>query len=237
MDQQSLQALLLELRGLDEVAPPAQSTAGSEDSEDSKHGTIAETSTKQNDNVASTSTSDYTAWYEDYVKTTNPAAVSAPVTAAPPVASPPPSASQAPQQDIRKLTYAQALPIISRLASDEVFLEALQELKSNQETFELSLLDERNRAKAELERQLKKAREAAAISGTQYERISKLLNATMTKFDKAALTRWDNLMRDQQARLEQLGVPCFYVLKNPDPVAQERQRRVMETLTTLLSEV
>lgn len=37
--------------------------------------------------------------------------------------------------------------------------------------------------------------------------------------------------------LYQLGVPCFYVLKNADPVAQERQRRVIETLNTLLSDV
>lgn len=64
------------------------------------------------------------------------------------------------------------------------------------------------------------------------------------------------MARDQQAKLEKvrqavlpmrflrnaefyatkLGVPCFYVLKGPDPVAQERQRKVMETLVTLLDE-
>jgi len=34
----------------------------------------------------------------------------------------------------------------------------------------------------------------------------------------------------------QLGVPCFYVLKNPDTVASERQRKVMEILITLLND-
>lgn len=45
----------------------------------------------------------------------------------------------------------------------------LEQLKATQETFELSLLDERNRAKADLEKQLRRAREAAVASGTQYE--------------------------------------------------------------------
>lgn len=45
----------------------------------------------------------------------------------------------------------------------------LEQLKASQETFELSLLDERNRAKADLEKRLRKAREAAVASGTQYE--------------------------------------------------------------------
>lgn len=85
------------------------------------------------------------------------------------------------------------------------------------------------------------------------------MSSTLTKFDKAALERWDNTAREQQARLEQvcqrqramyhgysvlmsvdalhalqLGVPCFYVLKTPDAVAQERQRKVMEMLNQLL---
>lgn len=37
------------------------------------------------------------------------------------------------------------------------------------------------------------------------QRITKLLNATLLKFDKGALARWDNLLRDQQAKLEQVG--------------------------------
>lgn len=37
------------------------------------------------------------------------------------------------------------------------------------------------------------------------QRIAKLLSATMAKFDKGALVRWDALMRDQQAKLEQVS--------------------------------
>jgi len=140
--------------------------------------------------------------------------------------------------DIRKYTFAQALPVVSKLSEDPSFIEQLQQIKSDQEAFELSILDERNKAKAELEKQLKQAQDKAKHSGMNYEvdRILKLLNSANTKFDKQALVRWDTLAKDQQARLEKLGVPCFYVLKNPDAIASERQRKVMEILTTLLSD-
>ncbi|CAD6569964.1 MAG: hypothetical protein CYPHOPRED_003675 [Cyphobasidiales sp. Tagirdzhanova-0007] len=123
--------------------------------------------------------------------------------------------------DIRKFTFAQALP-----------------LKSEQELFELSILDERNKAKSDLEKQLKRAQDAAVESGVTYEvvRITKLLNIATSKFDKQALAKWDIVASQQQAKLEQLSVPCFYVLKGPEPLAQERQRRVMEMLTTLLND-
>lgn len=187
MDQQSLQALLQELRGFDE-APPAPAQA------------LLDTNTSE----AVSGASDYTAWYEDYVKSAD---VSSSTATAATVASDfssngtsvQPPTTTTPRDapvDLRKLTYAQALPIISALARDETFLDALQDvrsdcgplimlpdsviaeircacpllqLKSTQETFELSLLDERNQAKHDLEKQLKKARESATVSGVQYE--------------------------------------------------------------------
>lgn len=113
MDQKSLQALLQELQGLDELPSAAADKPG--------------------DGVLEEAASDYTAWYEDYVKS---ASVPAPVLA--PAVPQPDSAATAPPQagsvlqntptDLRKLTYAQALPIITKLARDEPFLDALQDV-------------------------------------------------------------------------------------------------------------
>jgi len=43
------------------------------------------------------------------------------------------------------------------------------QIKSDQEAFELSVLDERNKAKADLEKQLKQAQDKAKHSGMNYE--------------------------------------------------------------------
>lgn len=114
MDQKSLQALLQELQGLDEVSPPtgtADSSAG-----------------------ATEQTSDYSAWYEDYVKSTPAAAGPAESASLElPATASPPNQVVAPQDnpvDLRKLTYAQALPVLSKLARDESFLDALQEVNT-----------------------------------------------------------------------------------------------------------
>lgn len=135
MDQSSLQALLLELRGLDEAAPKAEEDAAT-------HDRPSEAKNHAGDGAGAVdSASDYTAWYEDYVKATAPTAVTPSVAPAEvathainsqeehilPSQHPHHHHTQIPQ-DLRKLTYAQALPIISRLAADEAFLEALQEV-------------------------------------------------------------------------------------------------------------
>jgi hypothetical protein len=112
MDQKSLQALLQELQGLDELPKEAANPAAEE-------------------------ASDYTAWYEDYVRSKSAPALpdanpeqlaSATTTAAPAEAQVSNAPQDIPPTDLRKLTYAQALPIISRLARDESFLDALQEV-------------------------------------------------------------------------------------------------------------
>jgi len=145
---------------------------------------------------------------------------------------------EAQHRDLRKLTFAQALPVISQLSADSDFIRALQEIKSDQESLELSLIDERNRQKSQFDKQLKAAQEAAVTTGTPYEldRVNKLMTSALHKFDKLALIRWDKMGLEQQVRLEQLGVPCFFPLTNPDPVAKQRQKRVMEVLVQLLED-
>jgi hypothetical protein len=46
---------------------------------------------------------------------------------------------------------------------------SLYQIKTAQEAFELSIVDERNRAKSDLEKQLKRAQDAAEASGVSYE--------------------------------------------------------------------
>lgn len=118
MDQKSLQALLQELQGLDELPKDAADPVEEP--------------------------SDYTAWYEDYVKSTTTSTLSdtqpersTSATSAIAAASDQGQAqvSNAPQDapptDLRKLTYAQALPVISRLTRDESFLDALQKVSAH----------------------------------------------------------------------------------------------------------
>ena len=45
----------------------------------------------------------------------------------------------------------------------------LAQIKAGQEAFELGIVDERNRAKGDLEKQLKRAQDAAEASGVSYE--------------------------------------------------------------------
>lgn len=107
-------------------------------------------------------------------------------------------------------------------------LTSQKQLKSQQELLELNIVDERNRAKADLEKQLKAAKQSADAAGRKYDyevdvsqmtrqlrrnfvsslqflqRLSKLLASTINKFDKAALVRWDEAAKEQQAKLEQV---------------------------------
>lgn len=43
---------------------------------------------------------------------------------------------------------------------------------------------------------------ASPLRRSTSQRITKLLNSTLARFDKEALVKWDALARDQQARLE-----------------------------------
>lgn len=117
-----MQALLQELRGLDSP-PPADEEAA---------GRVPFARNKSAEDAGAVS--DYAAWYEDYVKAQSTSSATEKVpresikqVATSPAAQPGPASDEA--RDPRKLTYAQALPIISKLAADNAFLEALQEVR------------------------------------------------------------------------------------------------------------
>jgi hypothetical protein len=85
--------------------------------------------------------SDYSSWYQqdfgyhDEPASAQTAAVSSTATHQQDGFTPP--SALATGHDLRKLTYAQALPVLSRLAADDTFIEALQEVRPRSDSYML----------------------------------------------------------------------------------------------------
>ncbi|KDN40880.1 hypothetical protein K437DRAFT_227106, partial [Tilletiaria anomala UBC 951] len=122
-------------------------------------------------------------------------------------------------KDLRNLTFAQALPTLTRLAQDETFLAALLQLKRDQDALEDELLAGRLK-----------------LTGERGEHLrgpgSALVQANAAAYDRKILKRWDELRSSQQKHLQELGVPCFFCSTHKADIA--RQERVMQLLGGLL---
>jgi signal transduction histidine kinase len=57
-------------------------------------------------------------------------------------------------RDIKTLSFPEALPLLTNLAQDQKFLNAIGEMKVSQEQLELRMKDERNRIARELKHEL-----------------------------------------------------------------------------------
>lgn len=86
--------------------------------------------------------------------------------------------------------FAQSLQILSDLAQQQEFLDALGDLHRQQIDEELRLKDARN------------------YLVEQSKRANSSVNE-LREFDKTALKRWEKLKGEQQARLDGLGCPKF----------------------------
>ena len=138
--------------------------------------------------------------------------VPAPASAPAPAATTDPRRRAEAAKDLRHLTFLEALPLLTALASDAAFLASLRDLKHQQDTLERALAKDYSRA-------------FANRSHRAHDETAWLVSA---------LAKWDAARKDQQKRLQHMGTPCFFVSDDKDVLA--RQNRVMAVLENMLEE-
>ncbi|KAK4046578.1 hypothetical protein OIV83_005948 [Microbotryomycetes sp. JL201] len=116
-------------------------------------------------------------------------------------------------RDLTQLSYAEAVPIVQSLCMDDSLVENVRRMVKSQHELEQTLADERTALKKEL-----------VTKGTSAPGI----NSKLRLWDKSALSKWQKRYSEQQAALQQLGVPTFHRTK--DPVILRKQARVLNVL-------
>ncbi|KAI9507170.1 hypothetical protein F5148DRAFT_148875 [Russula earlei] len=117
-----------------------------------------------------------------------------------------------PQQDIRTLSFQQALPHISRLMEDSHVTESLTQLWEEREDIrrghEEKVTVAKNKAKMI----------GVGLSKQEAQLMSDAFRSELRKFDtERVLPAWDGLIRSQQARFEALKIPTMYVTNDAGP--------------------
>ncbi|TFK56032.1 hypothetical protein OE88DRAFT_1641774 [Heliocybe sulcata] len=140
--------------------------------------------------------------------------------------------SSARKQDVRWLSFQQALPHIAQLSDDLSFSSTIAQIwkmKEEQVALETQLHEERKAILRKHEEKVKVARTKGYIVGglsrheadwqsLEYgdahtsQMMSDAFRKELRKFDfERALTAWDGLVTKQQAALEGLGVPGMFI--------------------------
>lgn len=162
----------------------------------------------------------------------NPFSSSNPVLSAPaPAPSPPKStplasaastvsaAEKSSTRDLSDLTFAESLPILSRLSTDKSLLRRLRTLRTQQHDLEKRLFKEYSLF--------------AATKDKQYPN-PKLRREEDEKRRKNVLAEWERCLARQQGELVKAGVPGFKEAKGKREV--EKQRKVLAVLVEMLDE-
>jgi len=151
---------------------------------------------------------------------------------------PPPPATSAPYvltEDVRSLTFQQALPRLAQLSDDPAVVSTIQKLKQEQDRLERELWAERTAIRAKYEEKVKVAKVKATLIGAtglskhEADMLIQAYERELARFDRErALPAWDGLVTNQQAALTQLRVPTMF----PTAVKgdRERQQRVIQVL-------
>ncbi|OAV96577.1 hypothetical protein PTTG_26344 [Puccinia triticina 1-1 BBBD Race 1] len=124
--------------------------------------------------------------------------------------------SQPPTEAAAQPTFAQALPALQKIIQRPGLLDKIQQIKEDQDQFELRAIDQRNQIQAELDRTIKKlSKTSPADSSNRVKheaQIEKLKAETKSKLgvlDRSLLSRWDQLKLSQLLALKNLNVPTF----------------------------
>ncbi|KAA1466046.1 hypothetical protein DENSPDRAFT_876203 [Dentipellis sp. KUC8613] len=145
-----------------------------------------------------------------------------------------PTPSSARKQDLRSLSFQQALPHLVKLAEDPSFVEAVTKMKQDQERLEQRLWEERESLKKTHEEKVKLAKTKASLIGAsltkhEAEMLSDSFRRELKKFDiERAIPAWDGLVGKQQTALEALGVPSMFPTSSK--AEREKQQRVMQVV-------
>jgi len=120
-----------------------------------------------------------------------------------------------PARALHDLPFNEAVERIEALLRNPTMVQALQQLQAEQDALENEL-----------------ERERRALIGMHGERLRGSSGARTQAFYAHwtwdALRRWDTHMHDQQRRLEEMGVPCFF--ETNDPETLQRQQRLLPML-------
>ncbi|KAG7445956.1 uncharacterized protein BT62DRAFT_1006136 [Guyanagaster necrorhizus] len=148
------------------------------------------------------------------------------------------SAFSSPAEDTRSFTFQQALPRIVQLSQDSKFIEKIAQIKKEQDVLERQLWEERGHIQSKYDEKVKNARTRANVIGSDISKheADMLCDAhrkELLRFDtQRALPLWDNLVREQQERLGQAGVPAMYATAMG--ADRERQQRIIQVLEGLI---
>ncbi|KAJ6538954.1 hypothetical protein B0H19DRAFT_1176364 [Mycena capillaripes] len=155
-----------------------------------------------------------------------------------PAPSPSGSASYAITEDIRSLTFQQALPRLAQLSDDPAVVSMMAKLKQEQDKLERELWQERTAIRTKYEEKVKVAKVKATLIGTglskhEGDMLVQAYERELRRFDsERVLPAWDGLVTSQQAALAQLKIPTIY----PTTVKadRERQQRVIQVLEGIM---
>ncbi|KAI6122835.1 hypothetical protein EV401DRAFT_2069910 [Pisolithus croceorrhizus] len=140
-----------------------------------------------------------------------------------------------PEEDVRFITFQQALPHLSQLASNSKFIAAVGRLRGEQKELEQKLWEERSAIRRKHEEKVKVARTKASMTGAELSKhevdvrfasgplsvvpriyspgqmLNDAFRREVQKFDaERVLIAWDALIEKQQVALETLGVPAMF---------------------------
>ncbi|KAJ7283372.1 hypothetical protein C8J57DRAFT_1432524 [Mycena rebaudengoi] len=156
-------------------------------------------------------------------------------------ASEPPAQAPAPgpaprifSEDVRSLTFQQALPRIAELSENSDVASTIEKLRKEQNEVERQLNQERQDIRTKYEEKVKVAKTKATMIGTglskhEAEMLSQAYEKELKRFDaERVLPAWDGLVTKQQTALARLQIPTMF----PTTVKadRERQQRVIQVL-------
>lgn len=150
----------------------------------------------------------------------------------------PPITTTPPEEDVRFISFQQALPHLSQLASDSEFIAAVGRLRGDQKELEQKLWEERCAIRRKHEEKVKVARTKANMTGAELSKhevdmFNEAFRREVQKFDtERVLVAWDALAEKQQAALETLGVPTMFRTGSKENL--EKQRKIMQVLEGLI---
>lgn len=145
-----------------------------------------------------------------------------------------PAASTNAAQDLRTMSFQQALPRITQLAESPDFVAAIAKLREEQKDLEKQLWEERLAIHSKHENKVKVTQTKAALIGggiSQHEAdmLNDAFRKELHKFDaERVLFAWDGLLQKQQVTLQGLGVPTMF--PSDLRVDRERQQRIVQVL-------
>ncbi|KLO15705.1 hypothetical protein SCHPADRAFT_920183 [Schizopora paradoxa] len=143
------------------------------------------------------------------------------------------------QKSLRTLSFQQALPVIANLSEDPGFVEAVLQLRKDQDSLEEQLWNEREDIIAAQNEKVKVAVTKANLVGGQISEreANTMRDAFVKQLDNFNNDRvfpaWDAMMHRQQSKLESLGVPTMY--KTESGADRHRQQKIIQVLEGITS--